>query len=69
VSQTFTYIDFAGNRAQYTVHNMDDRSEYYWSTDHGDHGTEPTYERAQEQARNVLKSSMTIRRRSAERYR
>jgi hypothetical protein len=68
VSQTFTFIDPAGNQAQYTVHEMDHRSEYRWSTDHGDHGTEPTYAQAQERARNVLKVSMTIRRRSSEKY-
>ena len=66
MSQTYTFIDPSGNQAQYTVHDVDHRLQYYWSTDHGDHGTAPSYAQAQEQARTVLKASMTLRRRSAE---
>jgi len=66
VSQSFTFIDVAGNQAQYTVHDRDQRNEFYWSTDHGDHGVAPSYAQAQERARTVLKASMAVRRRSNE---
>jgi len=48
------------------VHDRDQRNEFYWSTDHGDHGTAPSYAQAQERARTVLKASMAVRRRSNE---
>jgi hypothetical protein len=64
VSQSYTFVDPAGNQAQYTVHDVDHRNEYYWSTDHGDHGSAASYAQAQERARTVLKASMTIRRRA-----
>jgi hypothetical protein len=64
LSQAFTFIDPAGNQAQYTVYEADRNNEYYWSTDHGDHGSAPSYRQAQERARTVLKESMAIRRRS-----
>jgi hypothetical protein len=62
VSQSFTYIDVAGNQAQYTVYEKDLRNEFYWSTEHGDHGIAPTYAEAQDRARTVLKSSMAVKR-------
>jgi hypothetical protein len=62
MSQSFTFIDVAGNQAQYTIYEKDRRDEFYWSTEHGDHGTEPTYSRAQERARTILKESMAVRR-------
>jgi hypothetical protein len=65
-SQSFTYIDPAGNQAQYTLYEADRRNEYHWSTDHGDRGFETSYARAQDQARTALKSSMAARRRSDE---
>jgi hypothetical protein len=68
VSQSFTYIDAAGNQAQYTVHDVDRRNEYYWSTDHGDHGLAVTYAAAQDQARTVLKETMAARRRADPRH-
>ena len=68
VSQTYTFIDPSGNQAQYTIHDADHRNEYYWSTDHGEHGTAPTFAQAQDLARNKLKASMTLRRRSSEKY-
>jgi hypothetical protein len=64
MSQSFTFIDPGGNQAQYTVHDVDRRNEYYWSTDHGDHGLAPSYAQAQDQARTVLKASMAVRRKS-----
>jgi hypothetical protein len=64
VSQSFTFIDAGGNRAQYTVHERDRYDEFYWSTDHGDHGLAPSYAQAQDRARTVLKASMAARRRS-----
>ena len=64
VSQSFTFIDAAGNQAQYTVYEKDHRDEFYWSTDHGDHGLAPSYGQAQDRARAVLKASMAARRRS-----
>jgi len=64
VSQSFTFIDVAGNRADYTVHDRDQRNEFYWSTDHGDHGVAPSYAQAQDRARTYLKASMAVRRKS-----
>ena len=62
--QDFTYIDPAGNQAQYTLYAVDSRDEYHWATEHGDRGIEKSYSEAQERARTALKASMTIRRRS-----
>ncbi|HYW44966.1 MAG TPA: hypothetical protein VE959_19045 [Bryobacteraceae bacterium] len=64
MSQSFTFIDPAGNQAQYTLYEKDQRNEFYWSTDHGDHGLAPSYAQAQDRARTVLKASMAVRRRS-----
>lgn len=64
MSQSFTFIDPGGNQAQYTVYDADGRNEYYWSTDHGEHGLAPSYAQAQDRARTVLKASMAIRRKS-----
>jgi hypothetical protein len=66
VSQSFTFIDVAGNLAQYTVSDKDFRSDFHWSTDHGDRGVAPSFEEAQFQARTVLKDSMAANRRSDE---
>ena len=63
-SQSFTFIDPAGNQAQYTVYDADRRNEYHWSTDHGDQGFDGSYLQAQNRARTALKSSMAARRRS-----
>lgn len=68
MSQSFTFIDAGGNHAQYTVYEKDHRDEFYWSTDHGDHGLAPSYAEAQERARTVLKASMAARRRSGQSY-
>jgi hypothetical protein len=46
-SQSFTFIDPAGNRAQYTVYDVDRHDEYRWSTDHGDSGFDASYTQAQ----------------------
>lgn len=62
MSQSFTFIDVAGNQAQYTVYEKDRHDEFYWSTEHGDHGLAPTYSQAQDRARTVLKQSMAVRR-------
>jgi len=62
-SQSVTFIDPAGNQAQYTVYDADRHSQYLWSTDHGDHGTAPSYAQAQERARTALKTSMAARNR------
>ncbi len=67
-SQSFTFIDPAGNQAQYTVYDVDRHNEYHWSTDHGDSGYDSTYAQAQTRARTALKSSMTTQRRSNERH-
>ena len=64
MSQSFTYIDPGGNQAQYTVYEADTRNQYYWSTEHGDHGLDPTYAQAQDRARTALKASMADRRRA-----
>ena len=64
MSQSFTFIDAGGNQAQYTVYERDHHDEFYWSTEHGDHGLAPSYVQAQDQARTVLKASMAVRRKS-----
>ena len=66
MSQSFTFVDVAGNQAGYTVSEKDHRDEFHWSTDHGDHGVAPTFEQAQSRARSMLKESMTANRRSDE---
>ena len=63
-SQSITFIDAAGSRAQYTVSERDHRNEYHWSTDYGDHGLAPSFAQAQDQARAVLKASMAASRKS-----
>jgi hypothetical protein len=64
MTQEFTFIDPAGNKAQYTVYDVDSRNEYHWATDHGDRGFDHSYAEAQDHARTALKESMAIRRRS-----
>jgi len=64
MTQSFTFIDPAGNQAQYTVYDADRHNEYYWSTDHGDSGYDRSYAQAQTRARTALKTSMAARRRS-----
>jgi len=66
MSRSFTFIDVAGNQAQYTVSDKDHHSDFRWSTDHGDHGVAPSFEEAQFRARTVLKGSMAANRRSDE---
>ena len=66
MSQSFTFIDVAGNQAQYTVSEKDTRNDFHWSTDHGDHGVAASYEEARYRARTVLKDSMAANRRSDE---
>jgi len=66
MSQSFTFIDVAGNRAQYTVFDQDTRNQFHWSTDHGDSGFAMSFEHAQYQARTLLKNSMAAHRRSDE---
>lgn len=64
MSQSYTYIDPAGNQAQYTIYDPDRRSEHYWTTEHGDQGRDPSYAAAQDHARTALKTSMAMRRRA-----
>ena len=64
MSQSFTFIDAAGNQAQYTVYDRDRHDEFYWSTDHGDNGFASSYSQAQDRARTFLKASMAARRKS-----
>lgn len=66
MSQSFTYIDVAGNQAQYTVSEKDPYNNYHWSTDHGDHGVAASSAEAQYRARTLLKVSMAANRRSDE---
>jgi hypothetical protein len=66
MSQSFTFIDVAGNQAQYNVSEKDYQSEFRRSTDHGDHGVASSFEEAQFRARAVLKNSMAANRRSDE---
>jgi len=65
MSQSYTFIDPGGNSAQYTIHEADRHREFYWSTDHGDSGTDASYAEAQTQARTALKTSMTERRKAS----
>jgi hypothetical protein len=69
MSQAFTFIDPGGNQAQYTVYDPDRHSEYYWSTEHGDHGLAPSYTQAQDLARTALKATMAARRKSGQGHR
>ena len=66
VSQSFTFVDSAGNQAHYTVFDKDFRDQFHWSTEHGAHGFAMSFNQAQYDARTVLKTSMTANRRSAE---
>jgi hypothetical protein len=66
VSQSFTFIDVAGNRAQYTISEKDHHDTFHWSTDYGDHGVAAGFAEAQYRARTVLKVSMEASRRSDE---
>jgi len=66
MNQSFTFIDLAGNQAQYYVSEQDYHSEFHWSTDHGDQGVASSFEEAQFRARTVLKNSMAANRRSDE---
>ena len=66
MSQSFTYIDVAGNQAQYTVSEKDYHDDFHWSTEHGDRGVAAAFAEAQSQARTVLKVSMAANRRSDE---
>lgn len=66
MSQSFTFIDVAGNQAQYTVSEKDYHDEFRWSTDHGDHGVASSAEDAQYRARTALKGGMAANRRSEE---
>lgn len=63
MSKSFTFVDVAGNRADYTVCEKDRQNVFQWSTDHGDRGFAQSFEQAQYQARTVLKDSMATRRR------
>jgi hypothetical protein len=65
-SQSFTFIDVAGNQAQYTVSEEGYHNDFRWFTDHGDHGVASSFEEAQSRARTVLKDSMAASRRSEE---
>jgi len=65
MSQSYTFIDPGGNSAQYTIHEADRDGQFYWSTDHGDHGSAASYAEAQTQARRALKESMTERRKAS----
>jgi len=67
-SQSFTFIDPRGNQAQYTIYEADRHNEFHWSTDHGDHGFDPSFAEAQTRARTALKASMTARRRADEQH-
>ena len=66
-SQSFTFIDPAGNQAQYTVYEADRHNEYHWSTDHGDSGFDGSFAQAQDRARIALKTSVAARRRRPDR--
>lgn len=68
MDQSFTFIDPAGNQAQYTVYDVDRHNEYHWSTDHGDRGVDGSYGQAQNRARAALKSSMAARRQAGQRH-
>lgn len=62
IGKSITFIDPAGNQAQYTIYEADYRKEYHWSTEHGDSGFDPSYAQAQDRARASLKASMAARR-------
>ena len=64
--QSFTFIDPAGDAAQYMVFDAGRDMEYRWSTDHGDSGWDTSYAEAQKRPRTALKASMAARRRSAQ---
>jgi hypothetical protein len=66
MTHSYTYIDIGGNQAQYAVSDEDHRQDFHWSTDHGDRGVARTFAQAQLEARNVLKDTMALRRRSEE---
>ena len=66
MSQSFTFIDVAGNQARYTVSENDYHGDFRWSTDHGDDGVAPSFEEAQYRARTILKDRMAADRRSDE---
>jgi len=51
-SQSFTFIDPAGNQAQYTVYDADRHNEYHWSTDHGDRGVDGSIRASSEPGAN-----------------
>ena len=69
--QTVTFMDSAGNVAQYAVYDANSRGEYHWSTDHGDTGCDMSSAQAQITARMALKASMAVRAKTdqATRYR
>jgi len=69
MSQSFTFVDVAGNQAQYTVYDRDFHNQFYWSTEYGDQGRANSYVQAQDLARTHLKASMAARRRSGQNYR
>lgn len=64
MSQSYTYVDPAGNQAQYTIYDADRRKEHLWTTEHGDQGKDASFAAAQDHARTALKTSMALRRRS-----
>src|SRR5262249_33725579 len=49
---SFTFIDPAGNQAQYTVYDADRHNEYHWSTDHGDRGVDGSIRASSEPGAN-----------------
>jgi hypothetical protein len=71
IMQTVTFMDSAGNVAQYAVYDANSRGEYHWSTDHGDSGSDISSAQAQITARMVLRASMAVRAKTdqATRYR
>jgi len=66
MSRSFTFIDVAGNQAQYTVSDKDFQDDFHWSTDHGAHGVARSSKEAEYRARTALKGSMAADRRSDE---
>lgn len=58
--QTVTFMDAAGNVAQYTVYDANTQGLYHWTTDQGDNGSERSEAQAQSTARNSLKASMAL---------
>jgi hypothetical protein len=59
--QTVTFMDAAGNVAQYTVYDANGHGQYHWTTDQGDKGSEKSEALAQSTARSSLKASMALR--------